>query len=182
MVRHLWRDGVRVGRDRARRQMRLMGLQAIVQAPRSTTRYPGAEALTEALERYGQPQIFNTDQGSRFTSFEFTATLKDAGVAISMDGRGRCMDNIFIERLWRSQVRGRLPARALRWLPGPTGHRPMNGSLQHPKTPLRPRRRHPDRGLRQRNADRDTGGAPHSPTPLPAQPEHEDVLNRSLAA
>ena len=60
------------------------------------------EALTEALERYGRPQIFNTDQGSQFTSLEFTATLKDAGVAISMDGRGRCMRNIFIERLWRS--------------------------------------------------------------------------------
>ncbi len=60
------------------------------------------EALTEALERYGRPQIFNTDHGSQFTSLEFTATLKNAGVAISMDGRGRCMDNISIERLWRS--------------------------------------------------------------------------------
>ena len=60
------------------------------------------EALTEALERYGPPEIFNTDQGSQFTSLEFTSVLKDAGVAISMDGRGRCMDNIFIERLWRS--------------------------------------------------------------------------------
>ena len=60
------------------------------------------EALTDALERYGRPEIFNTDQGSQFTSLEFTAVLKDSGVAISMDGRGRCMDNIFIERLWRS--------------------------------------------------------------------------------
>ena len=50
----------------------------------------------------GPPEIFNTDQGSQFTSLEFTAVLKDAGVAISMDGRGRCMDNVFIERLWRS--------------------------------------------------------------------------------
>ena len=59
--------------------------------------------LTEALERYGRPEIFNTDQGSRFTSLEFTSGLKDAaGVAISMDGRGRRVDNIFIERLWRS--------------------------------------------------------------------------------
>ena len=57
------------------------------------------EALTEALERYRRPQIFNTDQGSQFTSLDFTVTLKDAGVAISMDGKGRCMDNIFIERL-----------------------------------------------------------------------------------
>ena len=60
------------------------------------------EALHEALARYGRPEIFNTDQGSQFTSSEFTGVLKDAGVAISMDGRGRCMDNIFIERLWRS--------------------------------------------------------------------------------
>jgi putative transposase len=60
------------------------------------------EALDEALARYGRPQIFNTDQGSQFTSFEFTGVLKDAGIAISMDGRGRCLDNIFIERLWRS--------------------------------------------------------------------------------
>ena len=52
-----------------------------------------AEALTEALERYGRPQIFNTDQGRQFTSLQFTDTLKDPGVAISMDGRGRCMDN-----------------------------------------------------------------------------------------
>ncbi len=60
------------------------------------------EALAEALARYGRPEIFNTDQGSQFTSLDFTRVLKDAGVAISMDGRGRCMDNIFIERLWRS--------------------------------------------------------------------------------
>jgi putative transposase len=60
------------------------------------------EALKEALERYGKPEIFNTDQGSQFTSLDFTGTLSDAGIAISMDGRGRCMDNIFIERLWRS--------------------------------------------------------------------------------
>ena len=163
MVRHLWREGICVGRHRVRRLMRLMGLQAIYQAPRTTTRHPEdrvypyllkglaierpnqvwtadityipvqhgflylvavmdwatrrvlswrlsntldarfcTDALTEALERYGRPQIFNTDQGSQFTSLQFTATLKDAGVAISMDGRGRCMDNIFIERLWRS--------------------------------------------------------------------------------
>ncbi len=60
------------------------------------------EALAEALARYGWPKIFNTDQGSQFTSFEFSGALKDAGIRISMDGRGRCMDNIFIERLWRS--------------------------------------------------------------------------------
>jgi putative transposase len=60
------------------------------------------EALAEALARYGRPEIFNTDQGSQFTSLDFTGTIENAGIAISMDGRGRCMDNIFIERLWRS--------------------------------------------------------------------------------
>ena len=163
MVRQLRRAGVRVGRHRVRRLMRLMGLEAIYQAPRTSTPHPAhrvypylltgliidrpnqvwcadityipvqrgflylvaimdwatrhvlawrlsntmdagfcVEALNEALARYGRPEIFNTDQGSQFTSFEFTGVLKDAGVAISMDGRGRCMDNIFIERLWRS--------------------------------------------------------------------------------
>jgi putative transposase len=60
------------------------------------------EALEEALERHGKPRIFNTDQGAQFTSAAFTGKLEAAGIAISMDGRGRFMDNIFIERLWRS--------------------------------------------------------------------------------
>ena len=60
------------------------------------------EVLEEALHKYGAPEIFNTDQGSQFTSIAFTQRLKDAGVAISMDGRGRWLDNVFIERLWRS--------------------------------------------------------------------------------
>jgi len=60
------------------------------------------EALQEALARFGRPEIFNTDQGSQFTSSEFTDVLKAANVHISMDGRGRWMDNVFIERLWRS--------------------------------------------------------------------------------
>ena len=60
------------------------------------------EALEEAIARYGKPEIFNTDQGSQFTSYEFTQVLKDHGIAISMDGKGRWMDNVFIERLWRS--------------------------------------------------------------------------------
>ena len=58
--------------------------------------------VRKALAAYGMPEIFNTDQGSQFTSFAFTARLREAGIRISMDGRGRCMDNIFIERLWRS--------------------------------------------------------------------------------
>src|SRR5436305_13835391 len=60
------------------------------------------EALEEALLRYGRPEIFNTDQGSQFTSDDFTGTLKRQGITISMDGKGRCMDNIFVERMWRS--------------------------------------------------------------------------------
>jgi putative transposase len=60
------------------------------------------EALTEAMERYGQPEIFNTDQGVQFTSAAFIDELADRGVRISMDGKGRYLDNIFIERLWRS--------------------------------------------------------------------------------
>ena len=58
--------------------------------------------MDAALARYGKPEIFNTDQGSQFTSRAFTGRLLAAGVRISMDGRGRCMDNVFIERLWRS--------------------------------------------------------------------------------
>jgi len=58
------------------------------------------EALAEAIGRYGAPEIFNTDQGAQFTSKAFTGLLQSHGVAISMDGRGRCQDNIFIERLW----------------------------------------------------------------------------------
>ena len=60
------------------------------------------EALEEALARHGKPEIFNTDQGSQFTSQEFTGVLLKAGVAISMDGKGAWRDNVFVERLWRS--------------------------------------------------------------------------------
>jgi len=60
------------------------------------------EALKEALDRYGPPKIMNTDQGSQFTGFEWTNTLIDAKVKISVDGKGRWIDNRMIERLWRS--------------------------------------------------------------------------------
>ena len=60
------------------------------------------EALEEALTLHGRPEIFNTDQGSQFTSLRFTEVLTGAGIQVSMDGRGRWMDNVFIERLWRS--------------------------------------------------------------------------------
>jgi putative transposase len=60
------------------------------------------EALEEAIARYGPPEIFNTDQGSQFTSAEFTRVLADNSIKISMDGKGRWVDNVFVERLWRS--------------------------------------------------------------------------------
>ena len=163
MARHLLRLGYTVGRKRVRRLMRLMGLQAIYQKPRTSDPHPDhriypyllrgleidranqvwctdityipmrrgflylvaivdwwsrkvlawrlsntmdvdfcVEALEAALARHGKPEIFNSDQGSQFTSLAFTQVLKDAGVKISMDGRGRWMDNVMIERLWRS--------------------------------------------------------------------------------
>lgn len=60
------------------------------------------EAVEEALAKYGAPDIFNTDQGCQFTSLEFTSVLKEHGIRISMDGKGRWRDNVFVERLWKS--------------------------------------------------------------------------------
>jgi len=163
MTRWLRRQGETVSRKRVRRLMRLLGLQAIYQRPRTSQPHPEhriypyllrdlsitrpnhvwctdvtyiplergflylvvvmdwasrkalswrlsnsletsfcVEALEEALELYGPPEIFNTDQGSQFTSLDFIEVLLAAGVKISMDGKGRWMDNVFIERLWRS--------------------------------------------------------------------------------
>lgn len=163
MRRYLVSLGYNAGTKRVRRLMRLMGLMAVYQKPKTSEpnpehkRYPYllrgltidrsnqvwcadityipmrkgflylvaimdwhsrkvlawrlsntldtdfcVSALEEALAKYGQPDIFNTDQGSQFTSFAFTGVLRDKGVRISMDGRGRWLDNVFIERLWRS--------------------------------------------------------------------------------
>ena len=60
------------------------------------------EAVEEALAKYGKPEIFNTDQGSQFTSAEFTSLLMQNGIAISMDGKGAWRDNVFVERLWKT--------------------------------------------------------------------------------
>jgi putative transposase len=95
-------------------------------------------ALEEALARFGKPEIFNTDQGSQFTSFAFTSVLRDAEVRISMDGRGRWMDNVFIERLWRSlkyecvylhafETGSELKAGLGRWITYYNHHRPHSG-------------------------------------------------------
>ena len=138
------------------------------------------EALTEALERYGRPEIFNSDQGSQFTSQEFTAVLKDAGVAISMDGRGRCLDNIFIERLWRSlkyeavylhELSDGFTAQRVisRWMEFYNTQRPhsaLGGSTPQEAYERRLQRTGPQT----------------SPAPLPAPPEQKDGLNRTLAA
>lgn len=60
------------------------------------------DCLEAAIKDYGAPEIFNTDQGSQFTSEIFTGVLRNSGIIISMDGRGRALDNIFVERLWRT--------------------------------------------------------------------------------
>jgi len=162
MVAEIRGRGFVVSRKRVRRLMRLMGLEAIYQKPRTSIPAPGHKKYpyllggvtidrpgqvsasdityipmargflylvavmdwhsrfilswrlsntmestfcTEALKdsfTYGLPEIFNTDQGSQFTSEDFTSILEDSKVAISMDGKGRWMDNVFVERLWRS--------------------------------------------------------------------------------
>ena len=81
-----------------------------------------AEALSEALER-GRPEVFNTDQGSQFTSQEFTQVLQDRGVKISMDGKGRYADNIFVERLWKGVFRYCWSVHQPGVHPGPSGPR-----------------------------------------------------------
>lgn len=104
MTAVLRRQGHVVNRKRVRRLMREMGLQVIWRRPNTSKPNPEHRVypyLLRGLE-IDRPDIFNTDQGSQFTSLAFTTVLETAGVRISMDGKGRCMDNIFIERLWRS--------------------------------------------------------------------------------
>jgi putative transposase len=245
MARQLRREGICVGRHRVRRLMRLMGLQAIYQAPRTSDPHPAhriypyllnglvidrpnqvwcadityipvqrgflylvaimdwatrhvlawrlsntmdvrfcVEALAEALARFGKPEIFNTDQGSQFTSFEFTGVLKDAQITISMDGRGRYMDNIFIERLWRSLKYEAVYLHELtdgfkadrvigEWIDFYNTERPH--SVHDDQTPAEAYRgdRRPVDML-----DKPDG----LPTSPPAQQQQQDVINRILAA
>ncbi len=247
MVRHLEREGVRVGRHRVRRLMRLMGLEAIYQAPRTSEPHPAhriypyllrevainrpnqvwcadityipvqrgflylvaimdwatrhvlawrlsntmdagfcVEALNEALSRYGKPEIFNTDQGSQFTSLDFTGVLKAAEVTISMDGRGRYMDNIFIERLWRSlkyeavylheMTDGFVAERVIgAWIEFYNTERPH--SVHAGRTPVEAYAS----GMTKRPMDMmdKPSGLPTSPQ---AQQHQQDMLNRILAA
>jgi putative transposase len=74
------------------------------------------EALQEALDRHGQPEVFNTDQGVQFTSADFLAELETRGVRVSMDGKGRFLDNIFIERLWRALKYEEVFIKAYAWV------------------------------------------------------------------
>jgi hypothetical protein len=124
------------------------------------------EALQEAMARYGKPEIFNTDQGSQFTSFAFTQVLKDAEVKISMDGRGRWIDNRFIERLWRSLKYERVYLQAFEtgaqarrgidaWIDCYNRDRPHSGPIP---APFRHRRVDPERGLWNGLGRRETGG------------------------
>jgi putative transposase len=159
----LWSKGYQIGRDRVRRLMRRMGIEALYVKPKLSLSHPGhvkypyllrgleitkanhvwatdityipmvrgfcyliaimdwasrkvlawrlsntldsmfcVDALEEAIAKFGCPEIFNTDQGSQFTAEVFTNTLRTNNIAISMDGKGRRMDNVFIERLWKS--------------------------------------------------------------------------------
>jgi putative transposase len=112
--------GYHIGRKRVRRLMGVMGIEALVPKPSTSVPAKGHEifpyllrkredsafcvrALKEALRRTGhKPKIFNTDQGSQFTGKDWISELQHQGIQVSMDGRGRWMDNVFIERLWRS--------------------------------------------------------------------------------
>ena len=142
-----------------------------------------ARFCTDALERYGRPHIFNTDQGSQFTSLEFTRVLKDAGVAISMDGRGRCLDNIFIERLWRSL---KYEAVYLHELADGFVAQRVIGTWMDFYNTIRP---HSALGSATPAEAYDNGRSldrtdqPHgSPAPPPARPQQEDLITRTLAA
>ena len=89
------------------------------------------EALHEALALHGRPEIFNTDQGSTFTSLAFTGVLEEHDVRISMDGKGRWIDNVFIERFWRSLKYEEVYLHGLRGpTPGAERHRALPALLQ----------------------------------------------------
>lgn len=101
------------------------------------------EACEDALARHGSPEIFNSDQGSQFTSEDFTSVLKAAGAKISMDGRGRWIDNVSIERLWRSAKCEEVYLRAHDSVTTPGASLGRYFTLQQSKNPSDPRRPYP---------------------------------------
>ena len=123
------------------------------------------EALEEALARFGQPEIFNSDQGSQFTSPRFTSVLQQAGVRISMDGRGRWMDNVFIERLWRSLKYECVYLHAFETGSERRRARKVDWLLQYPAASLCISRAHTRRGIRGKR-DGETGGLTTTRTKL----------------
>ena len=127
------------------------------------------EALDEALARYGKPEIFNTDQGSQFTSAAFTGRLEAAKIRISMDGRGRWLDNVFVERLWRSLKYEEVHLKAVRRRPRGQGrHLRLGDLLQHAQTPS---------GAGQPSADGGVAGRRHWP-PAGQRCGHDAALGR----
>jgi len=105
------------------------------------------EAVEEAMATYGKPGIFNTDQGSQFTSGEFTGLLLANGIAISMDGKGAWRDNVFVERLWRSVKYEEVYLRLRQRRRSPRLPRPLLRLLQRQTLPFEPRRPDPRPGL-----------------------------------
>ncbi|MHC2504566.1 transposase InsO family protein [Bradyrhizobium barranii subsp. barranii] len=97
------------------------------------------EAVQEALAKHGRPEIFNTDQGSQFTSLEFTDVLLDAKIAISMDGKGAWRDNVFVERLWRTvTIRRSISPRLRQRVRGASVNCQVSGLLQSGTPSLEP--------------------------------------------
>ena len=105
--------GHQINRKRVQRLMGVLGLAGMAPGPNTSRPHPQhtvhpyllrgvVEGLEPALQIYGTPESFNTDQGCQFTSAAFTDSLKAHGIVLSRDGRGRALDNIFVERLWRS--------------------------------------------------------------------------------
>ena len=123
-----------------------------------------AARLHEALDCYGPPEIFNSDQGSQFTSVDFTDVLKGAGIRISMDGKGRWMDNVFIERLWRSlKYECVYLSEFATGSQARTGHRLVDGLLRPAPAPLGAQR--PDSRPRRILTTGLTGARGYAPSP-----------------
>lgn len=117
------------------------------------------EALDEAIARYGRPEIFNTDQGGQFTSDDFTGRLRNADIKISMDGKGRGINNRFVERLWRSLKYECVYILAFEiGTRGPSWHQRMDRLLQQRAHPFGAQRQNTGGGLQRPSNPDQTGG------------------------